>query len=161
MAPARQAGPANPVAPSDSTGTGANRRPVSRAAIISYARRLLGTPYRHQGRQPGCGLDCIGLVVVVARHFGLSDHDVHDYPRLPEGDRLLGEARRAGFIPVGRARPGDVICLRTARDPQHLAIVTDIGMLHACARRERVIEHRIDATWRERIVAAFRFPGVD
>ncbi len=160
MAGAFAAGAAPPRVPSDSTGAGGNRRPLSRREIVACARSLLGTPYRHQGRQPGRGLDCVGVVVAIAQHFGISDYDIHDYPRLPEGDRLLREAGIAGFRPLATAAAGDVYCFRMVHDPQHLAIATDIGILHACARRGRVIEHRLDAAWRRRIVAAFRFPGV-
>ncbi len=30
-------------------------------AAIAAARTCLGTPFHHQGRAPGVGLDCIGL----------------------------------------------------------------------------------------------------
>ena len=35
---------------------------LSRAAIVSEARRWLGTPYRHQASVMGVGADCLGLL---------------------------------------------------------------------------------------------------
>jgi hypothetical protein len=47
---------------------------------------------------------------------------------------------------------------------QHLAIRSDLAgdpaIIHAHAPRRRVVEHRIDADWAQRILAAFRLPGV-
>lgn len=133
---------------------------VSRADIIRHARTMLGTPFHHQGRIAGRGLDCIGLILVTGRALGLTDFELDVYPRLPQGDRLIRTAREAGFIEIEAALPGDVLCLRFDGDPQHLGFLTDRGILHACQRAGSVIEHRIDANWRRRIVARFRFPGV-
>ena len=47
---------------------------VTRTDIVAAARGWLGVPWRHQGRSRA-GVDCVGLVVVVCRSLGLSDHD--------------------------------------------------------------------------------------
>lgn len=146
---------------SDSTALPGYRRPVSRDDILALARSALGTPWRHQGRQPGIGLDCAGLVLWVAHELGLSDFEITDYPRLPRGDRLIGLATAAGFVPREVARPGDVLCMAMVEHPQHLAISTGRGIVHACMQRGRVVEHRVDAGWRRRIRSVFAFPGID
>ena len=38
--------------------------------MIAAARACLGTPFHHQGRMPGVGLDCIGLVIVALARCG-------------------------------------------------------------------------------------------
>ncbi len=132
------------------------------AAILARARRLLGTPFRHQGRVPGRGLDCVGLALVVARELGLSAYDWTGYPRLPQPRLLFAHAVRAGFRrkPVERAAGGDLLVMRFHDDPCHVAIATEgaCGVIHACARRGRVVEHRLDRRWRARIVDCFVFP---
>ena len=59
--------------------------PLMGEAVVAQARAWLGTPWRHQGRSPR-GVDCAGLVVLVARALGLADHDVAGYSRLVGAD---------------------------------------------------------------------------
>lgn len=135
---------------------------VTGTDIQRAARCFLGTPFRHQGRIPGRGLDCAGVIVCAARALGLADYDVKGYGRLPDGESFLRHLLAAGCekIKVADARPGDLYLIRFEQDPQHLALVTDIGILHATAGIGRVVEHRLDEAWSARIVAAFRLPGV-
>lgn len=133
---------------------------VSRLEIIKCARLALGTSFHHQGRQPGVGLDCVGLVIWVGQSLGLTDFDILNYPRLPQGDQLREVAEQAGFVPVPQERPGDIACFRLGRNPQHVGILTGHGLIHACQNVGRVIEHRLDEHWRRRIISIFKFPGL-
>jgi cell wall-associated NlpC family hydrolase len=130
--------------------------------IVRIARTYLGTPFRHQGRVPGRGLDCAGVIVCAARAAGLPAYDVAAYGRLPTGDSLAHHLASAGCreIGVSEVRSGDAYLMRFETDPQHLALVTDLGILHAYAEIGRVVEHRLDVVWRRRIVAAYRLPGI-
>jgi cell wall-associated NlpC family hydrolase len=133
---------------------------VGRAAVVECARRYLGTRWHHQGRS-SAGLDCAGLVVRVAHDLGLSSADVGGYGRTPDGFRLY-DVLRAHLVVTHEAQPGDVLLFRFVKNPMHLAILTEPGrMIHAYANARRVVEHRIDETWRRRIVDAFRLPGVE
>ncbi|MBK5911472.1 hypothetical protein CCR85_08205 [Rhodothalassium salexigens] len=128
--------------------------------IVALARRWLGTPWHHQGRVRGVGVDCAGLVIGVARDLGLDPVDVTGYARRPDSDELARLVRaHLAEIPLARAGPGAVLLLRIDDRAQHLGILTDVGLLHAYAPARRVVEHRIDALWAERIVGAFVFPG--
>ncbi len=126
---------------------------------------LIGTPFHHQGRVPGRGLDCVGLVLVIARDLGLTAFDCTSYPREPRPALLFAHARQAGFVekPLTRAAGGDVLVMRFFEDPCHVAIATEglAGIIHACARRGRVIEHRLDRRWRRRITGCLAFPPAD
>ncbi len=128
--------------------------------VVCVARGFLGTPFRHQGRVPGRGLDCAGVIVCAARALGLSGYDVAGYGRLPSGDAMADHLRAAGCRAIEIPSPGDIYLMRFETNPQHLALVTDIGVLHAYAEIGRVVEHRLDAVWRARIVGAFRLPGI-
>ncbi len=111
---------------------------------------------------PGRGLDCVGLALVVARELGLSDYDWTGYSRLPQPRLLFAHAARAGFRrkDMGCVTGGDLLVMRFHEDPAHVAIATEraAGIIHACARRGRVVEHRLDRRWRDRIVGCFLFP---
>lgn len=133
---------------------------VTRGDVVTLARTWIGVPYLHQGRSR-LGVDCVGLIIVVARQLGLTDYDISGYPRVPSGDFLRAECdRMMARISIASARPGDVLLLRFRREPQHLALMTERGMLHAYAGSTRVTEGSIPTEWAERIVAAYSLPGV-
>lgn len=127
--------------------------------IIEVARTYMGVPYLHQGRNRA-GLDCIGLIVCVARDLGMDVQDMDRYTTDPEPEKLMaGLAGHLQEIPIGEAAIGDVGLFRVKVIPQHTAILTDVGMIHAYSSpsANRVVEHGI-SNWAERMVAAYRFP---
>ena len=131
---------------------------TTRQDIVTTAREYLGVRWHHQGRNCA-GIDCIGLVIAVTQRLGLSDFDTADYGRIPDGARL-----RAGLdLQLDRVavwQPGDVLLMRFEQNPQHVAIVTDIGIIHAHVMMRKVVEHGLDDTWRKRIVGAYSFRGI-
>jgi NlpC/P60 family putative phage cell wall peptidase len=141
---------------------------VTRQQIVSEARRWRGTPFQHQGRLRGVGVDCVGLVLCVARDLGLGDwcEDYNAYSSQPVSDAVLTECRRRLLEKtVSMTLPGDVLCFRLPRFGTHVGIVTGCmgfpGIVHAYSGGPgRVVEHFVDAKWRRRIAAAFAFPGL-
>ena len=133
-----------------------------REEIVAEARRWLGTPFHHQGRQRGVGVDCAGVLFGVAWALGISDFDLRAYPPRPEPDMMSAHlARHLQPIPKASARPGDVLRFMIDRRPQHLGILTAPDqVLHAYQHAGRCVEHRLDDKWRRRICGAYRFPGV-
>lgn len=135
---------------------------TTHAGIIAEARTWLGTPYHHQGRAKGVGCDCIGLVIGVGRALGLVAVDAGGYSRQPDGRSLrAGFERHAVALPLDRLQPGDVLMMRIRRDPQHVGILGPGGtLIHAHSGAGRVVEIPLDDRWRDRIVAAFAYPGL-
>jgi cell wall-associated NlpC family hydrolase len=138
--------------------------PVRPEALVAEARRWLGTPFRHQGRIRGEGVDCIGLVLEPARALGLTDYRTGAYSRLPDAGAMREELARH-LITVARAdvRPGDILLLAAPLSPCHLALVGELAdtltMIHASGPIGRVVEHGIDPAWDGRIRGVYRFPG--
>ena len=103
---------------------------VTRADVVAAARGWLETPYRHQHRAKGHGVDCAGLVIGVARELGLvaPSFDVNGYAPTPDGKSLLRLCdqfmRRIGLDAI---QPGDVLVYQfsSSLGPQHLGIVGD------------------------------------
>jgi len=125
--------------------------------IVIAARGYIGTPFRHQGRLPGVGLDCVGLVMCALREAGMPAADYTRYPRTPNG--MLLDEIEARFLAIQSADavPGDmlVFSLGARRHPWHVGIVTPRGIVHAHAAASAVCEHSISPAWRARIAGAF------
>jgi cell wall-associated NlpC family hydrolase len=144
---------------------------TTRAEIVAEARRLVGTPYHHQGRLPGVGIDCAGVLVVIGRGLGFvaPDFDINGYARRPDGVSLIAHCEaNMERIDVADMQPGDVPVFRFDADPQHVGIAGDyvhggLSLIHALGTRDgrgKVLEQRLAADILKRCVAAYRFPGV-
>jgi cell wall-associated NlpC family hydrolase len=115
------------------------------------------------------GVDCVGLVIGVARELALIDaaFDVVGYPRVPDGTSLMGIVREH-MTEIDRSvmQPGDVVVVSFDRDPQHLGILGNyrhggLSIIHAAGLTGRVIETRLMFTEQMKFVAAFALPGVE
>jgi len=151
--------------------------------IVTQARTWIGTPFHHQARLKGKGCDCLGLIVGVVDELGLKDRDgvrlaAYDevtYSKEPDGaylaQKLTGLLEE---VPVAAVRAGDLGLFKVRENPQHLAIFADypcagvggaasgnekpaLGMIHCYAQARRVVEHRLDADWKSRLVKVYRW----
>lgn len=127
--------------------------------VVDAARAWLGTPFHHQGRAIEVGVDCAGVVVGVARALGIEVEDVAGYGREPHR-RLLEQQLERQLLRVPAPKMGDVLLMRFAADPQHVAICAGETIIHAYSSVGRCVEHRYADVWRRRTVAVYRFPGV-
>ena len=127
--------------------------------MIEAARACLHTPFHHQGRAPGVGLDCIGLVIVALRSAGRYVQDRTDYSRRPDGKSLVAALEAHGAQRAEAIEPGDVLLFRYDRQPQHVALATGPGtMIHSFAPAGKVVETAIGDYWRRRLTGIYRFP---
>lgn len=141
---------------------------VTRAAVVQAARAWLETPFHHQARLKGVGVDCAGLVIGVARELALvpADFDVGGYARTPDGSSLMDAAtQHMTGIEREAMQPGDVVVVRFDAEPQHFGILGDyrhggLSIIHAASHAGRVIETRLMFSRAMHFVAAFRLPGV-
>lgn len=139
-----------------------------RADIVAEARSWLGTPYHHQQREKGRFVDCVGLIIGVARRFDLGDYRSLDYTRIPDPEHMAAKLL-ANLDPIlpEQAQPGDILWFALAGVPRHVGILADhpqgsgFSLIHAYAEIGRVVEHRLDAKWRRRICGAYSYRGLD
>ena len=144
---------------------------ATRAQVVQTARSWIDTPYHHQARLKGVGVDCVGLVIGVGRELGMCapDFDVEPYARTPDGSSLMHQA--GGLMRrLPRAtelQPGMVIVVALGGEPQHLGILAEyrhggLSIIHAASNAQpgRVIETRLMFSRTMRFVAAFELPGV-
>ena len=129
-------------------------------SIAQAARSYRGTPFRHQGRQPGVALDCAGVVLCAAWAAGITVPDFAAYGKLPESDMLLGRLREACVqVLATEAIPGDLALFQfRAGLPTHLAVLTgDDRMVHAWEQKDRVLWATMGRSWAARTHSHWRF----
>ena len=134
---------------------------ATRDDIATEARRWLGVPWKHEGRNK-FGIDCVGLLIRVANDLGISEFDIDGYSRVPSGhmmSRMMAEHMEK--IDINEIGSGDVLHLRYDGQPQHIAIVSNtvpFRIIHADNITGKVIEHGLDASWRSMIRGCYRVP---
>jgi NlpC/P60 family putative phage cell wall peptidase len=130
--------------------------------VVRVARTWLGTPYHHQGRVKGAGVDCAGLLVGVAKELGLSDFDVTGYSGRPNGDSLTRVCQEQMTpITLEQLSAGDVLLFKFEAHAGHLGIfIGDNTLIHSYMPCRRVVEHSLDARWWSLVAGQYRLPGV-
>ena len=131
---------------------------------VSIALACLKTPFAHQGRIAGRGLDCAGLYIHVMRELGLDYVDAKGYPRNPYDGQLEAQMDAQPSlerIAVADAQAGDWLCMRIKTAPQHLALHAGFRdgvpyIIHASEEHGGVVHHRLDNLWRARVMRAYR-----
>lgn len=143
---------------------------TTRAEFVAEARKWIGTKFHRGQRTIGVGVDCALPVILIERLSGRKVDDewlrrVDHFKR----DTVLEVMRRcyAGVEPekttVDEAKPGDIVSLyfdRRLRYAQHIAIVTDIGILHSM-ERVGTVEHDFNSNWTRRVVDVYVNPIVE
>lgn len=137
----------------------------SKADVVRIARSWLEVQWVHQGRTRK-GIDCAGLIVMVARELKLSDYDVQGYPRRPKEYSFMqhfdGPMRKKR---IAEAEPGDVLLFRDGRFPCHATVVGEddgeLTIIHALASARKVKEEVLtQGDWLQRRIACFEFKGL-
>ena len=137
---------------------------MTSADIIAAARACLGTPFAHQGRVVGVGLDCAGLAVVAVRAAGVDVLDFAGYGRTPNKGHLAAAMDAQPMLErvanIADREAGDIILMRFLGEPQHVGICTGAGIIHAYEAVGTCCEHDLCAKWAARIVRVYRVKGL-
>ena len=126
-------------------------------AIVAAARACVGTRFRAQGRAPGLGLDCVGVVLAAAAAVGVVPARLPAYRLGSDYPNVEAILTTHGCVRIETAVPGDVLVFAPTGRQRHFGIVTPVGLVHAHAGLDRVVEGPIDTEWT--IVGRWRLPG--
>jgi cell wall-associated NlpC family hydrolase len=137
---------------------------LDKQKLVDDLKSLIGTQtrWRHQGRDPRVGLDCVGLPVwAFSQQMELPAELLEGlaaYHRRPDGLKLL-RTLQSWFDEVDQMEMGDLICLRDKRNPQHIAIACDAVNVIECYSSGSIMKvvYWPLGTWRE-LAGVFRFP---
>lgn len=120
-----------------------------RAAVVAEARRWIGTPWHHQARVRGAGVDCVMLLCEVYEAAGLIPHVVPEYYPIDimihrSVEPVLPYLERYGFE-IDAPRVGDVVVYKFGRSYSHAAILCAPGrVIHAVRFAGHVVETGIE-----------------
>jgi len=125
-----------------------------RHALIRYAERFLGAPYKFGGDSLKYGIDCSAFVQKIYSKFKIR------LPRTAEE-----QYRYAGvFVPINRLQPGDLLFFHTLNYAKatHVAIYIGHGkFINAASKRTGVTISHFTRYWWKRFVGAKRILGID
>lgn len=134
-----------------------------------------GVMFRHQGRDPETGLDCIHAPAWAYKAQGLQfppelEAQMKNYSEAPNGWRMM-EIMRQWFqeIPVidnqvPDAEPGDLLQVYVRRNPQHVAVITELNPIMVIEAYRCItvkIGQLTEQPLRWRIAACFRIPDFE
>ena len=135
------------------------------AEIVYIAKGLVGVPYRHQGRNQS-GLDCAGLIIVIAHMLGLSDKDTTAYSRRPNAEEFTAFMIEAGCTQLRNdgLEHGDIVRLNTSGWPVHLGVyeIDDRGQewyTHAYLPHKKVTRDPFTDSVKRIVSSIWRFPA--
>lgn len=102
--------------------------------LADAARAMVGCQFRHQGRTPATGLDCVGLVIAAARMCGWELLDEKAYNRQPDPRILMdGVTRAAVIVEHGLLNRDNLLLIGPkGRFPVHAGIALGDGTMVHC-----------------------------
>ena len=139
---------------------------ATRKTILKHARTWVGTPYQHQAKCKGVGVDCAMLIAGVAEDCKIDiDYDfVPNYSKQwhlhNREEKLKGILLDVGFIeiPLEDAKAGDVLGFKYGRVMSHIGIkAPNDKIIQAHGQLKMVTEANYD-DMKNNLVTAFTFP---
>lgn len=138
---------------------------ITRPEIVRIARRWLGTPWRHQGRSIH-GIDCAGLLCMVADDIGLRYEDRLGYRRVPESTGFVDHLKAQLIVGSRDAiREGSIAVFRQSAYPCHCGIFSIkhdvLHVIHSVVSHRKVVEEPLEQVESMMtLTAVLEYPGV-
>ena len=141
----------------------------NRIRIVCEAFDWVGTPYHHQARVKGVGVDCAQLVAGVAENV---------FPRLrPINNQVYSvewhmhnreelmcdiiESFKCTRIEVADRQPGDILTFQFGRVQSHMGIlINDNQFIHARMDIGKVVINQLSGDWLDRLGRVYKFPSL-
>lgn len=137
-----------------------------RTLIVEEARSWIGVRWRHQGRSRELGVDCSGLIAVVAHKLKLVEYDYVRYSREAQTWNMADHLRKAGMVekPFMQMDSGDVIIMSRTDLPYHCGIVdmldSEHKLIHSFLGGKREVTSEPLARWRAYMILCLQFPNI-
>lgn len=113
--------------------------------ILSYAKTLIGVPYRSNGSTPA-GFDCSGYTNFVYKQFNIK------LPRTSGGQYKFGKP-----VSASQAKPGDLVAFKCNGRINHVGIFMGNGkFIHSSSSRGITVSRLHDSYWGPRFLGYSR-----
>lgn len=146
------------------------KRKINSRLIQKIARTWLGTRFHFSGRirknnQNNGGVDCIGLIIKIGEEIGVTydgknivNYDYLTYSRYPNKGEMKSFLNKY-FVKITekQAKTGDLIYFNFDNRLEHIAIISDMRIIHCYIEAGKVVEHSLNDYWRDKIVGYYRF----
>ena len=139
----------------------------NRIRIILEAMEWVGTPYHHQARVKGVGVDCAQLVAGVAENvfpkkkpINIEVYSVewHMHNREEKMCNII-ESFGCERIELEDRVPGDIITFQFGRVQSHMGILINEGQfIHARMDVGKVVINQLSGDWLKRLGRVYKFP---
>lgn len=139
-----------------------------REAVIAEALTWLETPFHHEARVKGAGVDCANLLIAVYAAAGvIPSIDLGHYPadwHLHRGEKLFLQILMQYADPVDTPEPGDIAMFTYGHQEAHGSIVIDWPktIIHAWADIRKVcLSDASSGPLAKRLAGFYRVKGIE
>ncbi len=139
--------------------------------IQKIARTWIGTKFHYRARikinkRNNGGVDCIGLILKVGEEINstyngknIISFDDTNYSKFFGGFEMKKFLDKYFLkIDKGYAKSGDIAYINFKNGLEHVAILSDIGLIHCYVEVGKVVEHFITEYWKGKIKNFYRYP---
>ncbi|QDU67719.1 NlpC/P60 family protein [Engelhardtia mirabilis] len=130
----------------------------TRIAAAEAALGYIGTPFHHQGRVPGVGLDCAGIALAAYAAQGVELPTIDAYPSDPPPELLRTWLEQLA-TEVDGPEVGGLVLLRVGgplAGARHLGLFVDGGRFVHVMRDFKVQTQVLDPKWLRRVDSYWR-----
>jgi NlpC/P60 family putative phage cell wall peptidase len=137
--------------------------PERRVAVVAEALRWLGTPYHHQARLHGVGVDCVHLLCAAFEAAGISGpidpgHYARDW-HMHRSQELYALSERGQE--VEQPQPGDVALFKFGRTYSHGGVMVNTDqVVHAYMGSGVILTRLTEAPLATRLVRFWTMKGL-
>lgn len=146
------------------------KRKINSKKILKTAKSWIGTKFHFNGRikknqNNNGGVDCIGLILKIGEEINstyngknIINYDYLAYSRYPNKYEMKNFLDKY-FIKISEkeVKIGDLIYFNFENKLEHIAIVTDVGILHCYVEVKKVVEHGLNDYWNKKIIGYYRY----
>ena len=140
--------------------------------ILKVAKSWLNTKFHYGGRvkinnQNNGGIDCIGLILKIGEEINSTYNgkniimfDQTNYSKF-SNDFEMKKFLDKYFIKIRKkdVKIGDIAYINFNNNLEHVAIISDIRLIHCYVEARKVVEHSLNQYWKDKIKCFYRYPN--